>query len=242
MAKEAEPESYRHSLVPNMSVKEGAVSVQKSKPCNIRVLTGRTGNIVKVGSDRTAIVKDKKYGDITFTEDMLKFSMKEDGMSFGSCFPVGRIVYFDIEVGVRSVKYLSIWVSKKQNPDFCCSQPSSSTPQAGILLTNRKYRGTVISMLFPFAFVVEVDGSKIPILVLNKPFKPNCHAAKLCCDQPVTLYVSKGGTVYVRLYRRSPGKKIEWTTWEAWMEEINTPEPSTRSDDHSCGIIKKQQH
>ena len=110
MAKEAEPESYRHSLVPNMSVKEGAVSVQKSKPCNIRVLTGRTGNIVKVGSDRTAIVKDKKYGDITFTEDMLKFSMKEDGMSFGSCFPVGRIVYFDIEVGVRSVKYLSIWV------------------------------------------------------------------------------------------------------------------------------------
>jgi len=76
MAKEAEPESYRHSLVPNMSVKEGAVSVQWHKTShNVWVLRGKTGNIVKVKSDRTAIIRDKKYGDITFTEDILKFSM-----------------------------------------------------------------------------------------------------------------------------------------------------------------------
>ena len=210
MAKEAEPGSYRHSLVPNMSVKEGAVSVQRSKTShNIRVLRGRTGNIVKVWSDRTAIVRDKKYGDITFTEDILKFSMKEEGMSFSSCFPVGRIVYFGVEVGVQGVKCLSVWVSKKQNPDFSCSQPSSSSPQAGLLLKNMTYRGTVIKMFFPFASVLEVDSSKIPVFVIDKPFKPNRHAAKLCGDQPVSLYVSKGDTVYVRVYRRSPGKKFE---------------------------------
>ena len=242
MAKEAEPESYRHSLVPNMSVKEGAVSVQKSKPShNVQVLTGRTGNIVEVGSDRTAVIRDKKYGDITFTEDILKFSMKEEGMSFRNCFPIGRIVYFDIEVGVQGVKCLRVWISKKQNPDFSCSQPSSSAPEAGILLTNRKYRGTVIRMFFRFAFVVELDSSKIPVLVTNKAFKPNPHAKKLCGNQPVSLYVSKGDTVYVRVYRRSPRQKIEWSAWEAWMEESNTPEPSTRSDDPSCGIIKKRQ-
>jgi len=243
VAKEAEPGSYRHSLVPDMSVKEGAVSVQRSETShNVRVLRGRTGNIVKAGSDRTAVVRDKKYGDITFTEDVLKLWMKEEGMSFTSCFPVGRTVYFDIEVGVRDVKCLSVWVSKKQNPDFSCPQPSSSTPQSGILLTNREYRGTVIKMLHPFAFVVEVDSNKIPVFVFNKAFKPNRHAAKLCGDQPVSLYVSKGDTVYVRVYRRSPGKmKFEWSAWDAWMEESNTPEPSTSSDISSCRIIKKRQ-
>jgi len=128
-------------------------------------------------------------------------------MSFRSCFPVGRIVYLDIEVGVQGMKCLSIWVSKKQNPDFSCSQPSSSTPQTDILLTNSEYKGTVIKMLFPFAFVVEVDSSKIPIFVINKAFKPKHHAAKLCGNQPVSLYVSKGDTVYVRIYRRSSEKK-----------------------------------
>ena len=243
MAKEAEPGSYRHSLVPNMSVEEGAVSVQKSKTShNVQVLRGRTGNIVKVGSDRTAVVRDKKYGDITFTENVLKLWMKEEGMSFRSFFPVGRIVYFDIEVGVQGVKCLSVWVSKKQDPDFSCTQPSSSEPQAGILLTNKNYRGTVIRMLLPFAFVVEVDSSKIPVFVFNKAFKPNRHAPKLRGDQPVSLYVSKGDTVYVRVYRRSPGKKMfEWSAWDAWMEESDTPEPSTRSYDTFSRIIKKWQ-
>jgi hypothetical protein len=167
MATGAEPESYRHSLVPNMSVKEGAVSVQKSETShNIQVLRGRAGKIVKVGSDRTAVVSDRKYGDITFTEDVLKFSMKEEGMSFRSCFPVGTVVYFDIEVGVQNVKCLSVWVTKKQNPDFSCSQPSSPAPQSVILLTNGTYRGTVIRMLFPFAFVVEVDSTAIRFLFL----------------------------------------------------------------------------
>ena len=238
MAKEAEPGFYRHSLVPNMSVKEGAVSVQKSKTShNVRVLRGRTGNIVKVGSDRTAVVRDKKYGDITFTENVLKLSMKEEEFGFRSSFPVGTTVYFDIEVSVQGVKCLRVWVSKKQGPDLSCS-----TPQAGIVLTNTEYRGTVIKMLFPFAFVVEVDGCKIPVLVFNIAFKPNRHAAKLCGDQPVSLYVSKGDTVYVKVNRHSPGKKIEWSAWEAWMEESNTPEPSTRSDDPFCRIIKKWQH
>jgi len=242
VAKEAEPGSWRHSLVPNMSVKEGVVSVQKSKTShNIKVLRGRTGNIVKVESDRTAIFRDKQYGNITFTEDILKFSMKEEGMSFRSCFPVGTTVYFDIEVGVQGVKCLSIWVSKKQNFDFSCSQPSSASPQAGILLKNMTYRGTVIKMLLPFAFVVEVDSSNIPVFVINKAFKPNRHAAKLCGDQPVSLYVSKGDTVYVRVYKRSPGRKFEWSAWDAWMEESNTPEPSTRSDNPFCGKIKKRQ-
>jgi hypothetical protein len=243
MAKEAEPGSYRHTLVLNMSVKEGAVSVQRSKTShNVQVLRGRTGNIVKFGSDRTAVVRDKKYGDITFTEDILKFSLKEEGMSFRSFFPVGRIVYFDIEISVQGVKCLSVWVSKKQNPDFSCCQPISSEPQAGILLTNKKYRGTVTRMLLPFAFVVEVDGSKIPVFVFNKAFKPNRHAPKLHGDQPVSLYVSKGDTVYVRVYRRSPGKKMfEWSAWDAWMEESNTPDSSTRSDNPFCRIIKKWQ-
>jgi len=225
-----------------MSVKEGAVSVQRSETShNIQVLRGRTGNIVKVDSDRTAIVRDKQYGDFTFTEDILKFSMKEEGMSFKSCFPVGTTVYFDIEVGVQGVKCLKIWVSKKQNPEFSCSQPSSPTPRASILLTKMTYRGAVIKMLFPFAFVVELDSSKIPVFVINTSFKPNRHAAKLCGDQPVSLYVSKGDTVYVRVYRRL-GKKFEWSACEAWMEESNTPEPSTRSDDPFCRQIKKQQH
>lgn len=223
-----------------MSVKEGAVSVQKSETsCNIQVLRGRTGNIVEVVCDRTAIFRDRKYGNITFTEDVLKFSMKEEGIDFRSCFPVGGIVHFDIEVGVRHVKCLSVWISNKQKPNFSCSQPSSSTPQAGILLTNTEYRGTVIKMLFPFAFVVEVDSCKIPVLVFNIAFKPNRHATKLCGDQPVSLYVSKGDTVYVRLYRRSPGKEIEWSAWEAWLEESNTPEPSTSFDNPCCRIIKK---
>jgi len=238
VAKEAEPGSYRHSLVPDMSVKEGVVSVQRSETShNVRVLRGRTGNIVKVGSDRTAVVRDKKYGDITFTEDVLKFSMEEEETGFRSSFPVGTTVYFDIAIGVQDVKCLRVWVSKKQKPDL-----SSSTPQAGILLTDTDYRGTVIKMLFPFAFVVEVDSSKIPVLVFNIAFKPNRHAAKLCGDQPVSLYVSKGDTVYVRVYRRSPGKKIEWSAWEAWMEESNIPEPSTSSDNSFCRIIKMWQH
>lgn len=224
-----------------MSVKEGAVSVQKSETSrNIKVLKGRTGNIVEVVSDRTAIFRDRKYGNITFTEDVLKFSMKEEGIDFISCFPVGRTVHFDIEVGVQHVKCLSVWVSNKQKPNFSCSQPSSSTPQAGIL-TNTEYRGTVIKMLFPFAFVVEVDSCKIPVLVFNIAFKPNRHATKLCGDQPVNLYVSKGDTVYVRVYRRSPGKEIEWSAWEAWLEESNSPELSTSFDNPCCRIIKKWQ-
>jgi hypothetical protein len=98
-------------------------------------------------------------------------------------------------------------------------------------------------MLLPFAFVVEVDSSKIPVFVINKAFKPNCHAAKLRGDQPVNLYVSKGDTVYVRrVYRRSPGSEIKWSAWDAWMEESNTPEPSTRSDDPFCRKTKKLQH
>ena len=242
MAKEAEPGSYRLSVVPNMSDKEGAVSVQRSETShNVQILRGRTGHIVEVGSDRTAIVRDKKYGDITVTKDIIKFPMKEEGMSFRSCLPVGRIVHFDVEVGVQGVKCLSVWVSKNQNADFSCSQPSSSSPQAGVLLTNMTYRGTVIRMFFPFAFVVEVDSSKIPVLVINRAFKPNRHAAKLCGDQPVSLYVSRGDTVYVKVYRRSRGKKIEWSAWEAWMEESNTPEPSTSSDDPVCSKIKKRQ-
>jgi hypothetical protein len=97
-------------------------------------------------------------------------------------------------------------------------------------------------MLFPFAFVVEVDSNKIPVFVINKAFKPSRDAAKLCDDQPISLYVSKGDTVYVRVYRRLPKKKIEceWSASEAWMEESNIPEPSTRSDNPCCGIIKKR--
>jgi hypothetical protein len=226
-----------------MSVKEGAVSVQKSETSgHIQVLRGRTGNIVKVGSDRTAIFRDKIYGNIKFTEDVLKFSMEEGGIDFQICFPVGRIVYYDIEVGAKDVKCLSVWVSKNQKPDFSHPQPSSSAPQAGILLKGVKYKGTVVKMLFPFAFVVEVDSCKIPVFVINTVFKPNLHAAKLCGYQAVSLYVSKGDTVYVRVYRRSPGKKkFEWSAWEAWMEESNTPKPSTSSDDPLCRITKKQQ-
>jgi hypothetical protein len=94
-----------------MSVKEGAVTVKKSETSgHIQVLRGRTGNIVKVGSDRTAIFRDRIYGNIKFTEDVLKFSMKEEGIDFQSCFPVGSMVHYDIEVGVKDVKCLSIWV------------------------------------------------------------------------------------------------------------------------------------
>jgi hypothetical protein len=96
-------------------------------------------------------------------------------------------------------------------------------------------------MLFPYAFVVEVESSKIHVLVFNIAFKPNRHAEKLCADQPVSLYVSEGDTVYVRVYRLSPGKEIEWSAWEAWMEESSTPKPSTSSDDPLGRIIKKQQ-
>jgi hypothetical protein len=226
-----------------MSLKEDSVSVQKSGTShNIQVLRGRTGSIVKVVSDRVAIFRDRMYGDITFTDDVLQFSVKKERIDFRRYFPVGKVVHFDIEVDVESVKCLCVWVSKKQKPDFSCSQPSSSTPQTGILLKGMVYRGTVIKILPPFAFVVEIDSCMIPVLVFNIAFKPNRHAAKLCGNQPVSLYVSKGDTVFVTVDRRSPGKEIEWSAWEAWMEESNTPEPSTSSEYSFCTIIKKWQH
>lgn len=251
MAKEAEPGSCRHPLVSNMSVKEDSVPVQKSVPSHkIQVLRGRTGNIVKVLSDRTAVFRDRTYGDITFTEDVLKLSMKKEGISFRSYFPVGKTVYYDIEVAIGHVKCLSLWVSKNETPNFSCPQPSSSTPQRGTLRTNVEYRGTVIKMLLPFAFVVEVNSCKIPVFVFNTAFKPNHRAANLRRDQPVSLYVTKGDTVYVTVYRRSPGtvhrrspgKEFEWSACKAWMEESNIPEPSTSSEDPFCKIIKKWQH
>jgi hypothetical protein len=226
-----------------MSVKQDSVSIQNDETsCNIQVLRGRTGNIIKVLSDRTAVFRDKVYGDVTFTEDEVKFSVEQKGNDFRSYFPVGRVVYFDIEVDdVRNVKCIHIWVSRKQESDLRSSEPVSFTHQTANLIARKVYKGTVIKMLYPFAFVVEVDDSKIPVFVFNQTFKPNRHAAKLRRDEPISLYVSKGDTVYVKAYRNSPGKKWEWSAWDAWMEDSNTSEPSTSSEDSSCKKTKKRQ-
>lgn len=160
MAKEAEPGSYRHSLVPNMSVKGDSVSVQRSVTSrNIQVLRGRTGNIVKVVSDRKAVFRDRIYGDITFTKDLFKVSMKKEGIDFRSYFHVGEIVYFDIKVAVGHVKCLSLWVSKKEKPKFSCSQPSSSTPQTKTEKKIPSLKGKLILVDSETAYLESTDCS-----------------------------------------------------------------------------------
>jgi hypothetical protein len=77
--------------------------------------------------------------------------------------------------------------------------------------------------------------------VFNQAFKPNHHAPKLRRDEPVSCYVSKGDKVYIKVYRNSAGKEFEWSAWDAWMEDTNASEPSTRSED-PVSRITKQQH
>lgn len=224
-------ESYACVLVLDMSVKQDSVSVQIDKtPLNVQVLRGRTGNIVKVLSDRTAVFRDKVYGDVTFTEDEVKFSVVQKGSGFRSYFPEGRVVYFDIEVDdVRNVKCINIWVSRKQESNSSSSQPISYTHHTAKLIDHTVYRGTVIKMRCPFAFVVEIDDSKNLVFVFNQAFKPNQHAGKLRRDEPVSLYVSKGDTVYVKVYKNTSGKEFEWSAWDAWMEGDDALLSSTSS-------------
>jgi hypothetical protein len=142
-----------------MSVEQDSISVQKDEVLNnIQVLRGRTGNIVKVLSDRQAVIRDKVYGDITFTEDVLKYSVGKKGTGFRSYFPIGKLVYFDIEVDdAGCIKCIGIWINKKQKPDLSCSQPIPIALQTENLVESKVYKGTVIKMRPPFAFVVEVD-------------------------------------------------------------------------------------
>lgn len=208
----------------------------------IKVMQGRAGNIVRVLSERQAVIRDKVYGDITFTEDVLAFSVEEKGIDFRSYFPIGEQVYFDIEVNdARFVRCTSIWKKKKQKRDLNCSQRISIPHQTENLVGNREYKGTVIKMLPPFAFLVELDDSKIHVFVCNYSFKPNRQAPNLQRDEIVSNYVSKGDKVYVKVYRNSARKKFEWSAYDAWMEDSNTSEPSTRSDDSMCIIRKKRQ-
>jgi hypothetical protein len=224
-----------------MSVEQDSTSVQSNEALSkIQVLRGRTGNIVRVLSERQAVIRDKVYGDITFTEDVLAFSVEEKGIGFRSSFPIGKLVYFDIEVDDAGfVKCTGVWMKKKQKPDLNCSQPSSIPLQTGNLVENREYQGTVIKILPPFAFLVELDDSKIPVFVINQAFKPNRHAPKLQRGELVHHYIAKGDKVYVKVYRNSARKKFEWSAWDAWMEDSKAPEPSTRSEDPVYVITKK---
>jgi hypothetical protein len=223
-----------------MLVGQDSVSVQNNRALsNIQVLRGRTGSVVEVLSERQAVFRDKVYGDITFTEDVL---VDGKGTDFRSHFPIGNLVYFDIEVDdAGRVRCTTIWMKKKQKEDFSCSQSISIPLQTGNLVVNKEYKGTVIRMLPPFAFVMEVDSSKIPVFVFNQAFRTNRHAPKLQENEPVGHYVSKGDTVYVKVYRRSGGKKFEWSAWDAWLEDSNASELSTRSEEPVCRIIKSKQ-
>jgi hypothetical protein len=227
-----------------MSVEQDSSFVWSSEALSkIQVLRGRTGSIVRVSSEREAVIRDKVYGDIAFTEDVVAFSVEENGIGFRSSFPIGKLVYFDIEVDDAGfVRCTDIWMKKKQKPYFNCSQPISVPTQTGNLVGNKEYQGTVIRMLPPFAFVVELDNSKIPVFVINQAFKPSRHAPKLQSDEPVSHYVSKGDKVYVKVYRRSIRKKFEWSARDAWMEDSKASEPSTRSEDPVCIIKRKRQH
>jgi hypothetical protein len=224
-----------------MLVEQDSVSVQNNKALsNIQVLRGRTGRVVKVLSERQAVIKDKVYGDITFTEDVL---VEGKGTDFRSHFPIGKLVYFDIEVDdAGHVRCTGIWMRKKKEADISCSQSISIPLQTGNLVVNKEYKGTVIRMLPPFAFVMEVDSSKIPVFVFNRAFSTNRHAPKLQQHEPISHYVSKGDTVYVKVYRHSGRKQFEWSAWDAWLEDSNASEPSARSEDPVCRIIKKKQH
>jgi hypothetical protein len=226
-----------------MSVKQDSGIVQNDKTsCDIEVLRGRTGNVIKVLSNRMAVLRDKVYGDVIFTEDEVKFSVKEEGNCFRSCFPIGKVVYFDIEVDdAKNVKCIGIWVSRKKESNVTCSPPISLKHQIVNLIANKVYKGKVIKMRHPFAFVVEVDDSKVPVFVFNQAFKPNLNAAKLHRNEPVSLYVSNGDTVYVKVYRNSAEKEFEWSAWDAWMEDSNASEPDTSSEDPSCVKKKKRQ-
>lgn len=218
-----------------MSVHQGSILNK------IKVMRGRAGNIVGVLSEREAVIRDKVYGDITFTEDVLAFSVEEKGIDFRSYFPIGTQVYFDIEVNdARFVRCTSIWMKKKQKPDLNCSQPISVPHQTEDLVGNREYKGTVIKMLPPFAFLVELDDSKIHVLVCNRSLKPSRQAPNLQRDEIVSDYVSKGDKVYVKVYRNSARKKFEWSAYDAWMEDSNTSEPSTKSEDSMRIITKKR--
>jgi hypothetical protein len=225
-----------------MSVEQDLTSVQSIEALNkIQLLRGRTGNIVRVLSERQAVIRDKVYGDITFTEDVLTLSVEEQGSGFRSYFPMGKLVYFDIEVDdARFVRCTNIWMKKKQKPDLNCSQPISIPLQTENLVGTREYKGTVIKILPPFAFLVELDDLKIPVFVFNQSFKPSRHAPKLQRDELVSHYVSKGDKVYVKVYRNKERKKFEWSAWDAWMEDSNASEPSTRSEDSLCIITKKR--
>jgi hypothetical protein len=225
-----------------MSIEQDSASVQSNEALNkIQVLQGRAGNIVRVLSERQAVIKDKVYGDITFTEDVFTFSMEEKGIGFRSYFPIGKLVYFDIEVDDAGfVRCTDVWMKKRQKPDLSCSQPISIPLQTENLVGNREYKGTVIRMLPPFAFLVQLDDSKISVFVLNKDFKPNPHASKLKRDELVGHYVSKGDKVYVKVYRNSAIKRYEWSAWDAWMEDSNASEPSRRSEDAVYVITKKR--
>jgi hypothetical protein len=225
-----------------MSVEQDSVSVQNNEAwSNIEVLRGRTGIVVKVLSERQAVIRDNVYGDFTFTDDVVAFSEEEKGTDFISHFPVGKVVYFDIEVDdAGCVRCTEIWMKKKQKADFSCSDCISVPLQTGDLVENKEYKGKVIKMRPPFAFVVEVGSSKMPVFVFNQAFRTNRNAPKLQKDEPVSHYVSKGDTVCVKVYRRSGRKEFAWSAWDAWLEDSNASEPSTRSEDPFCRVIKKR--
>jgi hypothetical protein len=225
-----------------MSVEQDTVSVQNDETSNVIQLRGRTGNIVEVLSNRRAVLRDKIYGDVTFTKNEVKFSQEQKGINFRRYFPIGRVVYFDIEVdNVRNVKCTAVWVSKKQESKSSHSQPISVTHETEEFVESAVYKGTVIQVRYPFAFVVEVDDPKMSVFVFNQAFKPTRHAEKLRRDEPVSLYVFKGDTVYVKVYRNKAGKEFEWSAWDAWMEGSSASEPSTSSKDLLCQETNKRQ-
>jgi hypothetical protein len=224
-----------------MSIEQDSISVQSSEAFgNVQILRGRTGNIVKILSENQAVIRDKVYGDIAFSEDVIALSVKKKGSGFRSYFHIGELVYFDIEVDdAGHVRCTGIWIKKKQEADFNCSQPISLSLQTDLVI-NKEYKGTVIKMRPPFAFVVELDSPKIPVFVFNQAFKMSRHAPKLQRDEPVTHYISKGDKVYVKVYRNKGKKEFEWSAWDAWMDDSNANETNTKTGDGICRITKKK--
>ena len=244
----------------NMNLNQNSTSVK---------LKGRTGVIVKVETDGTAILRDNIYNNISFGKDVVKSPVK-DNAEFKLKFPEGSIVYYDLIDTAGEVKCTCIWLGKnpekKKAKEKKAEEKKAKEKKAEEKKAEEKklplkpysvYVATVIKMRPPYGCIAEENISKAKIYIWNEGFMPKPNSPKLKKEDPIICYVKTGDILHVKV-RHTPGKEFEWSAYDAWMEDSKNSEdkksdifqqkdkhfPAIRAIDknHLTGIVSRVYH